>query len=97
MPGQSRQRRPRRLQFRDLHIQRRDPIGRQLARPRLQPPQIVARSKQAVDVVDAQQKRLIWEGVAIGRVTEKVQRHRAEAIDKAVAEIFKAYPVPARP
>lgn len=50
-----------------------------------------------IDVVDAQRKRLIWEGVAIGRVTEKVQRHRAEAIDKAVAEIFKTYPVPAKP
>jgi hypothetical protein len=50
-----------------------------------------------IDVVDAQRKRLIWEGVAIGRVTEKVQRNRTEAIDKAVAEIFKAYPVPARP
>lgn len=50
-----------------------------------------------IDVVDAQHKKLIWEGVAIGRVTEKVQRHRAEAIDKAVAEIFKTYPVPARP
>jgi len=50
-----------------------------------------------IDVVDAQRKRLVWEGVAIGRVSEKVQRHRAEAIDKAVAEIFKAYPVPVRP
>ena len=50
-----------------------------------------------IDVVDAQRKRLIWEGVAIGRVTEKVQRHRAEAIDKAVAEIFKTYPVPVKP
>ena len=50
-----------------------------------------------IDVVDAQRKRLIWEGVAIGRVTEKVQRHRSEAIDRAVAEIFKAYPVPVKP
>ena len=50
-----------------------------------------------IDVVDAQRKKLIWEGVAIGRVTEKVQRHRTEAIDKAVAEIFKTYPVPAKP
>ena len=50
-----------------------------------------------IDVVDAQRKKLIWEGVAIGRVTEKVQRHRAEAIDKAVAEIFKTYPVPVKP
>lgn len=50
-----------------------------------------------IDVVDARRKRLIWEGVAIGRVTEKVQRHRAEAIDKAVAEIFKAYPLPVKP
>ena len=50
-----------------------------------------------IDVVDAQHRKLIWEGVAIGRVTEKVQRHRAQAIDKAVAEIFKSYPLPARP
>lgn len=50
-----------------------------------------------IDVVDAQQKKLIWEGVAIGRVTDKAVRNRAEAIDKAVAEIFKTYPVPAGP
>ena len=50
-----------------------------------------------IDVVDAQRKRLVWEGVAIGRVTGKVQRNRADAIDRAVAEIFKTYPLPAKP
>ena len=50
-----------------------------------------------IDVVDARQQRLIWEGVAIGRVTEKVQRNRAQAIDRAVTEIFRSYPLPARP
>lgn len=50
-----------------------------------------------IDVVDAQQKRLIWEGVAIGRVSDRVYRNREQAIKQAVAEIFKTYPVPARP
>lgn len=50
-----------------------------------------------IDVVDAQRKKLIWEGVAIGRVTQKAYRNREEAIDKAVAEIFKTYPVPTTP
>lgn len=50
-----------------------------------------------IDVVDARQQKLIWEGVAIGRVTEKVQRNRAQAIDRAVAEIFRSYPLPVKP
>jgi hypothetical protein len=50
-----------------------------------------------IDVVDARQQRLVWEGVAIGRVTDKAYRDREQAIDKAVVEIFKAYPVPPRP
>lgn len=50
-----------------------------------------------IDVVDARQQRLVWEGVAIGRVTEKAYRDREQAIDKAVSEIFKAYPLPPRP
>lgn len=50
-----------------------------------------------IDVVDARHKRLIWEGVAIGRVTDKVQRNRSQAIEQAVAEIFRQYPVPPRP
>ena len=47
-----------------------------------------------IDVVDAGRQRVIWEGVAIGRVSEKVRRDRAQAIDQAVTEIFKRYPLP---
>lgn len=50
-----------------------------------------------IDVVDAKRQQLIWEGVAVGRVTDKTYRDREAAIDRAVTEIFKAYPVPPRP
>ena len=45
-----------------------------------------------IDIVDAKRKQLVWEGVAVGRVTEKVQADRAAAIDAAVKEIFLKYP-----
>ena len=50
-----------------------------------------------IDVVDAATMRLVWEGIAVGRVTDKTYRDREAAIDKAVVEIFKSYPVPANP
>jgi starvation-inducible outer membrane lipoprotein len=49
-----------------------------------------------VDVVDAAQKRLLWEGVAVGRVTEKTRENLGAAIDSTVAEIFKKFPATAR-
>lgn len=45
-----------------------------------------------VDIVDAQRKQLVWEGVAVGRVTRKTQEERQAAIRAAVAEIFAKYP-----
>lgn len=45
-----------------------------------------------VDMVDARRKQLVWEGVAVGRVTEKHRENREAAINAAVAEIFKKYP-----
>ena len=50
-----------------------------------------------IDVVDAARMRLVWEGVAVGRVTDKTYRNREAAIDKAVVDIFKSFPVPAKP
>lgn len=50
-----------------------------------------------IDVVEAAGMRLVWEGVAVGRVTDKTYRNREAAIDQAVVDIFKSYPVPARP
>lgn len=45
-----------------------------------------------VDMVDPQRKQLVWEGVAVGRVTKKTQEDRQAAIRAAVAEIFAKYP-----
>jgi len=46
-----------------------------------------------VDMVDIKQKRMIWEGVAIGRVNEKKQNENLrEDINTGVAEMFSGYP-----
>ncbi len=46
----------------------------------------------SIDVVDAARKQLVWEGVAEGRLTSRVQRDPGPAIDRAVKEIFDRYP-----
>lgn len=48
----------------------------------------------SIDVVDASRKQLIWEGVAEGRLTDKVLENPGPAIDSAVTDIFAKYPVP---
>lgn len=45
-----------------------------------------------VDVVDAQRKQLVWEGVAVGRVRDATRDKRQAAINAAVADIFSQYP-----
>ena len=45
-----------------------------------------------VDVVDANRKQLVWEGVAVGRVTKKHEEDRDAALRAAVSEIFTRYP-----
>lgn len=45
-----------------------------------------------IDIVDAQRRQLVWEGVAVGRVGDKAQKERQAAIRAAVAEIFAKYP-----
>lgn len=45
-----------------------------------------------IDIVDAKRKQLVWEGIAVGRVTDKVRKDRQAAINTAVAEIFAKYP-----
>lgn len=45
-----------------------------------------------IDLVDAARKQLVWQGVATGRITEKMLRNPNEAVDKAVTEIFAQYP-----
>lgn len=45
-----------------------------------------------VDLVDRARNRLVWEGIAVGRVSKVKPEERAARIDSAVAEIFSRYP-----
>ena len=46
-----------------------------------------------IDMVDANQKRMVWEGVAIGRVNEDQSNEEVRAaINAGVAEMFANYP-----
>lgn len=46
-----------------------------------------------IDVVDAAQKQVIWEGVAVGKLKEPRQETLRSDITQVVDEIFKKYPV----
>lgn len=50
-----------------------------------------------VDLVDARQRQLVWEGVAVGRVSDKHRENVDAAISVAVGEIFKKFPFRANP
>jgi len=46
-----------------------------------------------VDIVDRAAKRMVWEGVAVGRVHEdKTSEERRQAIYSGIKEMFAAYP-----
>jgi len=46
-----------------------------------------------VDIVDRVEKRMVWEGVAVGRVHEdRTPEQRRQAIQSGVKEMFAAYP-----
>ncbi|NLC61159.1 MAG: DUF4136 domain-containing protein [Gammaproteobacteria bacterium] len=45
-----------------------------------------------VDLVDARQNRLVWEGIAVGRVTNMTVENREQRIRQAIGEIFARYP-----
>ncbi len=46
-----------------------------------------------IDVADARQRELIWEGVAIGRVTRAARRDVQGAVDSVVPQIFAEFPI----
>lgn len=51
-----------------------------------------------IDIVDMAQKRMVWEGVAIGRLKEgRSNAEVREAIDSGVAKMFDGYQVQVRP
>ena len=45
-----------------------------------------------VDLVDRAKNRLVWEGIAVGRVSKVKPEERGARIDSAVAEIFARFP-----
>jgi len=45
-----------------------------------------------IDVVDRARKQLVWEGIAIGEVSEKKRNDPATALPPVVARIFSRYP-----
>ncbi|MEM1412001.1 MAG: DUF4136 domain-containing protein [Pseudomonadota bacterium] len=46
-----------------------------------------------VDMVDTKAKRMVWEGIAVGRVDEERSNEEVRAaIESGVAEMFAAYP-----
>jgi hypothetical protein len=45
-----------------------------------------------VDLVDARKNQLVWEGIAVGRVSRGKPEERAARIDSAIADIFARFP-----
>jgi hypothetical protein len=48
-----------------------------------------------IDLVDAQKKQLVWQGLAEARLSKKDIENPSETIDSVIAGIFAKYPVPA--
>lgn len=46
-----------------------------------------------IDIIDATKKQMIWEGVAVGRVTEETMENLQPKINEAVTAIFANYPI----
>ena len=45
-----------------------------------------------IDVIDRAQNRMVWEGIAVGRVSKMKPEARAARIDATVADIFASFP-----
>lgn len=48
-----------------------------------------------IDVVDAAKKQLVWEGIAEGKITDKMMKNPQATIDGVITEMFANYPVKA--
>ena len=45
-----------------------------------------------IDLIDAREKRLVWEAVSVGRVTDKALENLQATINEGVPEFFEFYP-----
>jgi hypothetical protein len=46
-----------------------------------------------IDVADVAQRKLVWEGSVVGKITDEFVRNLEQGLDEAVAAIFENYPV----
>jgi len=46
----------------------------------------------SIDMINVSRNQLVWEGVAIGRITDKVRKNQEAAINSAVQDIFAEFP-----
>jgi hypothetical protein len=47
-----------------------------------------------IDVVDAARRQLVWEGFAVGRVTQRTTDNLGPVLDAAVVDILREFPLP---
>ena len=47
-----------------------------------------------IDVIDRSTSKLVWEGIAVGRISSKARENPQPAIDAVVKQVFEKYPVP---
>jgi len=47
-----------------------------------------------IDVVDPKTKKLVWEGVASGRITDSDIRNLEKTVDDAVKAVMANFPIP---
>ena len=45
-----------------------------------------------IDLIDARQKRLVWEAVGVGKITDKLKANLEQAVIEGVPEFFELYP-----
>lgn len=45
-----------------------------------------------VDVIDASRSQLVWEGAAVGRITDNNRENLRETLNQAVSDIFDRFP-----
>lgn len=50
-----------------------------------------------IDLVDASEHKLVWQGVATFTVSDKMQQNLRETVFTTVSKVFEEYPVPAPP
>jgi Domain of unknown function (DUF4136) len=46
-----------------------------------------------IDIVDAARRQLVWEGVALGRVTQRTSENIGPVLDSAVTDILRDFPL----